>query len=70
MAKNLIAGLICLFCINMLFNKAAETRLHRNIEELENISIHLQDSIKWKEYWIDSLEQRLIDLQSQTKYNN
>ena len=45
MVKNIIAGLICLFCANMLFNKAAETRLERNIEELENISIHLQDSI-------------------------
>ena len=62
MAKNLIAGLICLFCINMLFNKAAETRLHRNIEELENICIHLQDSIDWKIYRIDSLEQVLHEL--------
>ena len=47
MVKNIIAGLMCLFCVNMLFNKAA---------------------IEWKEYWIDSLEQRLIDLQ--TKYDN
>jgi prefoldin subunit 5 len=66
MAKNLIAGLICLFCINMLFNKAAETRLERNIEELENISIHLQDSIEWKEYWIDSLEKVLHELNTNT----
>ena len=66
MAKNIIAGLICLFCVNMLFNKAAETRLHRNIEELENISIHLQDSIDWKVYRIDSLNQILHELNTNT----
>ena len=66
MVKNIIAGLICLFCANMLFNKAAETRLERNIEELENISIHLQDSIEWKEYCIDSLEQVLHELNTNT----
>ena len=65
-----MAGAICLFCMNMLFNKAAVNRLEREIEELTKTSIRLQDSIEWKEYWIDSLEQRLIDLQSQTKYNN
>ena len=62
MVKNIIAGLICLFCANMLFNKAAETRLERNIEELENISIHLQDSIEWKANRMDSLEQILHEI--------
>ena len=66
MAKNIIAGLICLFCVNMLFNKAAETRLHRNIEELENISTHFQDSIDWKVYRIDSLNQILHELNTNT----
>ena len=68
MVKNIMAGAICLFCVNMLFNKAAVNRLEREIEELTKTSIRLQDSIEWKEYWIDSLEQRLIDLQ--TKYDN
>ena len=69
MAKNLIAGLICLFCTNMLFNKAAVNRLEREIEELETISIHLQEKLLFEEYYIDSLEQRLIDLQLQNKYD-
>ena len=64
MAKNLIAGLICLFCINMLFNKAAETRLHRNIEELEKISIELQAKIDGTKVAIDSLE-KIIKLQTE-----
>tara|TARA_R100001594_G_scaffold144791_1_gene194301 strand:- start:661 stop:867 length:207 start_codon:yes stop_codon:yes gene_type:complete len=63
MVKNIIAGAICLFCVNMLFNKAAVNRLEREIEELETISIHLQEKLLFEEYYIDSLEQRLIDLQ-------
>ena len=62
MVKNIIAGLMCLFCMNMLFNKAAVNRLEREIEELEIISIHLQEKLLFEEYYIDSLEQRLIDL--------
>ena len=58
-----MAGAICLFCVNMLFNKAAVNRLEREIEELETISIHLQEKLLFEEYYIDSLEQRLIDLQ-------
>ena len=45
MVKNIIAGAICLFCVNMLFNKAAVNRLEREIEELETISIHLQEKL-------------------------
>jgi len=63
MVKNIIAGLMCLFCMNMLFNKAAVNKLEREIEELETISIHLQEKLLFEEYYIDSLEQRLIDLQ-------
>ena len=58
-----MAGAICLFCMNMLFNKAAVNRLEREIKELETISIHLQEKLLFEEYYIDSLEQRLIDLQ-------
>ena len=63
MVKNIMAGAICLFCVNMLFNKAAVNRLEREIKELETISIHLQEKLLFEEYYIDSLEQRLIDLQ-------
>ena len=67
MAKNLIAGLMCLFCINMLFNKAAVNRLEREIEEQEQISIELQAKIDGTKTTIDSLE-KIIKLQ--TKYDD
>ena len=56
MVKNIIAGAICLFCINMLFNKAAVNRLENEIKELEIEHIHLQEKLLWEEYYIDSLE--------------
>ena len=62
MVKNIIAGLMCLFCINMLFNKAAVNRLEREIEELTKTSIRLQDSIEWKANRMDSLEQILHEI--------
>jgi len=62
MIKNLMAGAICLFCMNMLFNKAAVNRLEREIEELTKTSIHLQDSIEWKANRMDSLEQILHEI--------
>ena len=64
MAKNLIAGLICLFCANMLFNKAAVNRLEREIEEQEQISIELQAKIDGTKTTIDSLE-KIIKLQTE-----
>ena len=67
MAKNLIAGLICLFCINMLFNKAAVNRLEREIEEQEQISIELQAKIDGTKTTIDSLE-KIIKLQTEYDY--
>ena len=62
MVKNIIAGLICLFCANMLFNKAAVNRLEREIEELTKTSIRLQDSIEWKANRMDRLEQILHEI--------
>ena len=62
MVKNIIAGAICLFCMNMLFNKAAVNRLEREIEELTKTSIRLQDSIEWKANRVDSLEQILHEI--------
>ena len=63
MVKNIIAGLICLFCANMLFNKAAVNRLEREIKELETEHIYLQEKLLWEENYVDSLENVLIDLQ-------
>ena len=62
MIKNLMAGAICLFCMNMLFNKAAVNRLEREIEELTKTFIRLQDSIEWKANRVDSLEQILHEI--------
>ena len=62
MVKNIMAGAICLFCVNMLFNKAAVNRLEREIEELTKTSIRLQDSIEWKANRMDSLEQILYEI--------
>ena len=68
MIKNIIAGAICLFCINMLFNKAAVNRLEREAEKLEIENIYLQEKLLWEEHYIDSLERVIINLQfSNTK---
>ena len=56
MVKNIMAGAICLFCINMLFNKAAVNRLENEIKEQEQISIELQTKIDGTKVTIDSLE--------------
>ena len=63
MVKNIIAGLMCLFCMNMLFNKAAVNRLEREIKELETEHIYLQEKLLWEENYVYSLENVLIDLQ-------
>ena len=62
MIKNIIAGAICLFCINMLFNKAAVNRLEREAEKLEIENIYMQEKLLWEEHYIDSLERVIIDL--------
>ena len=56
MVKNIIAGAICLFCMNMLFYKASVIRLEREIKEQEQISIELQTKIDSTKVTIDSLE--------------
>ena len=56
MVKNIIAGAICLFCMNMLFNKASIIRLEREIKEQEQLSIELQTKIDGTKTTIDSLE--------------
>ena len=66
MVKNIIAGLMCLFCVNMLFNKAAVNRLEREIEEQEQISIELQTKIDGTKVTIDSLEKVLHELNTNT----
>ena len=63
MVKNIMAGAICLFCINMLFNKAAVNRLEREVKEQEQISIELQTKIDGAKTTIDSLEAVLKQLE-------
>ena len=67
MVKNIIAGAICLFCINMLFNKAAVNRLEREVKEQEQISIELQSKKDGTKTTIDSLE-KIIKLQTEYDY--
>ena len=62
MIKNIMAGAICLFCMNMLFNKAAVNRLEREAEKLEIENIYMQEKLLWEENYIDSLERVIIDL--------
>ena len=63
MVKNIMAGAICLFCMNMLFNKASVIRLEREIKEQEQISIELQTKIDGTKVTIDSLEAVLKQLE-------
>ena len=55
-------GLMFLFCMNMLFNKAAVIRLEREAEKLEIENIYMQEKLLWEENYIDSLERVIIDL--------
>ena len=66
MIKNIIAGAICLLCINMLFNKAAVNRLEREAEKLEIENIYMQEKLLWEENYIDSLEKVIIDYKLNT----
>ena len=67
MVKNVMAGAICLFCINMLFNKAAVNRLEREVKEQEQISIELQTKIDGTKVAIDSLEVVLKQLEHEKR---
>ena len=67
MVKNIMVGAICLFCINMLFNKAAVNRLEREVKEQEQISIELQTKIDGTKVAIDSLEVVLKQLEHEKR---
>ena len=69
MVKNVIAGAICLFCINMLFNKAAVNRLESEIKELEIENAYIQEQLLWEENYMDSLERVILDLKFEHERN-
>ena len=63
MVKNIIAGAICLFCMNMLFNKARVNKLEQRVIEEELLTIELQAKIDGTKVTIDSLEAVLEQLE-------
>ena len=67
MVKNIMFGLMFLFCMNMLFNKAAVNRLEREVKEQEQISIELQTKIDGTKVAIDSLEVVLKQLEHEKR---
>ena len=69
MVKNIIFGLMFLFCMNMLFNKAAVIRLEREAEKLEIENIYMQEKLLWEENYIDSLERVILDLKFEHERN-
>ena len=69
MIKNIIAGAICLFCMNMLLNVAAIMKLESEIKELETEHIYLQEKLLWEENYMDSLERVILDLKFEHERN-
>ena len=69
MVKNIIFGLMFLFCMNILFNKAAVIRLEREAEKLEIENIYMQEKLLWEENYIDSLERVIINLKFEHERN-
>ena len=69
MVKNIIFGLMFLFCMNMLFNKAAVIRLEREAEKLEIENIYMQEKLLWEENYIDSLERVILNYKLNTITN-
>ena len=69
MVKNIMFGLMFLFCMNMLFNKAAVNRLEREAEKLEIENIYMQEKLLWEENYIDSLERVIINLKFEHERN-
>ena len=57
-----MAGLICLFCVNMLLNKAKVTELEERIKQEELKLWYLEEQLLIEEYYVDSLETVIIDL--------
>ena len=62
-------GLMFLFCMNMLFNKAAVIRLEREAEKLEIENIYMQEKLLWEENYIDSLERVILNLKFEHERN-
>ena len=62
-------GLMFLFCMNMLFNKAAVNRLEREAEKLEIENIYMQEKLLWEENYIDSLERIILNLKFEYERN-
>ena len=62
MVKNIMAGLICLFCVNMLLNKAKLTELENRIKQEELKLWYLEEQLLIEEHYVDSLETVIIDL--------
>ena len=69
MVKNIMFGLMFLFCMNMLFNKAATIRLEREAEKLEIENIYMQEKLLWEENYIDSLERIILNLKFEYERN-
>ena len=69
MVKNIIYGLIFLFCMNMLFNKAAVNRLESEIKKLEFENAHIQEQLLWEDNYMDSLERVILDLKFEHERN-
>ena len=69
MVKNVIFGLMFLFCMNMLFNKEAVIRLARETEKLEIENIYMQEKLLWEENYIDSLEKVILNYKLNTITN-
>ena len=69
MVKNIMFGLMFLFCMNMLFNKAAVNRLEREAEKLEIENIYMQEKLLWEENYIDSLERVILNLKFEHERN-
>ena len=69
MVKNIMFGLMFLFCMNMLFNKAAVNRLEREAEKLEIENIYMQEKLLWEENYIDSLERIILNLKFEYERN-
>ena len=57
-----MAGLICLFCVNMLLNKAKVTELEDRIKQEELKLWYLEEQLLIEEYYVDSLERLIIDI--------
>ena len=67
MVKNIIAAGICLFCMNMLFNKARVNKLEQRVIEEELLTIELQAKIDGTKVTIDSLEAVLKQLEYENR---